>query len=68
MQGMTLTLSSPKPTLTSITARTVISLPRLPWTRGSSHSLPAAPGRILQNQVKEGAGEEEREEGFKLCS
>ena len=55
MQGMTLTLASPKPTLTSITARTVISLPRLPWTRGSSHSLPAAPGRILQNQVKEGA-------------
>lgn len=55
MQGMTLTLASPKPTLTSITARAVTSLPGLPWTRGSSHGLLAAPGRILQNQVKEGA-------------
>lgn len=52
---MTLTLASLKVTLTSITAKTVTSLPRLPWTSGSGHGLLGAPGHVLQNQVKEGA-------------
>ena len=52
---MTLTLASLKVTLTSITTKTVTSLPRLPWTSSSGLGLLGAPGHVLQNQVKEGA-------------
>lgn len=52
---MTLILASLKAILTSITAKTVTSLPRLPWISSSGHVLLGAPGHVLQNQVKEGA-------------
>ena len=47
---MTLILASLKAILTSITAKTVTSLPS-----SSGHVLLGAPGHVLQNQVKEGA-------------